>query len=91
MIDVHCMVQEASVGGLRAVIASSRSDIPVERQRLAKFGSDGTVTLLVEPSKLLSRDHGVWPGEDILLEVSRVASVTGQTLLPASMTLLALR
>ena len=67
-----CVLQAATLGGLQAAIAASPFAIPVPKQRIIRFKSDGNAAVLSDPSKVLVKDCNVWSGEDVVCEVGAV-------------------
>ncbi len=61
--------QAATLGALQTAIAASPFAIPVEKQRVIRFKSDGNAAVLSDPTKVLIRDYNVWSGEDVVCEV----------------------
>ena len=63
-------MQSATLGDLSTAIEASAFAIPVARQRIIRFKSDGSVVKLGDPSKQLVRDFNMWTGEDVVVEVT---------------------
>ena len=61
--------QAATLADLQAAIATSSFAVPVDRQRVIRFKSDGGAVVLADPAKQLVRDYNMWTGEDVVLEV----------------------
>lgn len=57
------------MGALQAAIAASPFAIPVDKQRVIRFKSDGNAAVLSDPTNVLIRDYNVWSGEDVVCEV----------------------
>ncbi len=57
------------MGALQTAIAASPFAIPVDKQRVIRFKSDGNAAVLSDPTKVLIKDYNVWSGEDVVCEV----------------------